>query len=185
MQTTAPLNPSQPENAPYFHAVAIPKFVMLWLGSLGLYGLYWFHAHWQVIRQRQGGDIKPWQRTLLAGSYCEPLLQLFLDAADGTPDVKPLKPRIRAVVWLLMTATLFFGPPLSLLCPLAFLPLIAGQRVANQVSAVRTPMADRNSRFRPRELLALLPLVLLLLAAALMACRADGALLPQLGHPPR
>ncbi len=182
MQTTAPLNRSQPENASYFHAVAIPKFVALWLGSLGLYGLYWFHAHWQVIRQRQGGDIKPWQRTLLAGSYCEPLLQLFLDAANGTPDIQAFKPRVRAILWLLMTATLFFGPPLSLLCPLAFLPLIAGQRVANQVSAVRTPGADRNSRFRPREWLALLPLALLLLAAALMACGFDSASVPKPGH---
>ena len=171
MQTAPNENRDIAPTAPYFYAVGVPKFAVMWLGTLGLYGLYWFHQHWQVIRTRQGGDFKPWQRTLLAGSFCEPLLRHFLDAAQDLPDVQRFKARARAIVWLAMTATLLLGPPLSLICPLAFLPLMAAQRVANQVNAARTPVADRNTRIRNGAALALLPVVLALIGGLLtLAC---------------
>ncbi len=155
MQTPPQEHLQNSPETPYFYAVGVRKFVALWLGSLGFYGLHWFHAHWRVIRDRTAGDFKPWQRTLLAGSWCEPLLAQFVEAADGA---KPFKPRTRAVLWLALTATLLLGPPLSLLCPFAFLPLVAAQQLANQVAAVRTPGADANTRVRGGEWLVLLPL---------------------------
>ncbi len=164
MQTAAHDTDQMGKQAPYFYAVALPKFVALWLGTGGFYGLFWFHQHWQTIRSRQGGDFKPWHRMLLAGSYCEPLLRLIVEARRDQATDPPFSPRARAVVWLLMTATLLLGPPLSLLCPFAFLPLVDAQRLANQVNALRTPAADENADWSHREWLALLPAGLALLA---------------------
>ncbi len=167
MQTAPQVEPESTQEAPYFYAVGTQKFVTLWLGSLGFYGLYWFHKHWQVIRDREQAAFKPWHRMLGAGSWCEPLLLQFQQAADGA---KPYRPRLRAVLWLALTATLLLGPPLSLLCPLAFLPLIAGQRLANQVTAARTPRADANTRMQGAEWLTLLPLLAgLAVGAAVLA----------------
>lgn len=168
MQTAPQDPPQQQQNVSYFYAVDHRKFIALWLGTLGFYGLYWFYQHWQTIRTRTGEDFKPWQRTLLAGSWCEPLLLQFQDAGHGFVDAPNLKPRLRAIAWLLLTATLLLGPPLSLLCPWAFLPLVAAQRRANQVNAARTPDAAANSRFTARNALAMLPLLSVLVLGALV-----------------
>jgi hypothetical protein len=162
MQTSPNGMPEDQQSAPYFYAVGLPKFVVLWLGTLGLYGLYWFYQHWQIIRVREGGDFKSWQRTLLAGSFCEPLLLSFQKGAEDLPGTSPVHARTRAIVWLAMTATVLLGPPLSLICPLAFLPLIGAQRLANQVNAARTPDADQNTRIRNGAIIALLPALLAL-----------------------
>lgn len=164
MQTSALPTEQNNQQTPYFYAVGLPKFATMWLGTAGFYGLYWFHQHWQTIRDREHGDFKPWHRMLLAGSYCEPLLAQFVAASADVVGVKPIRPRLRAIAWLAMTATLVLGPPLSLVCPFAFLPLLEAQRLANQVNVLRTPKASTNARINRLEALAFLPVFLTLLA---------------------
>ena len=145
------------QESQYFYGVALHKLILLWLGTLGLYGLYWFHRHWQTIAAREGGGFSPLGRTLLAGSWCEPLLRQIADAAAAGPTPADYRPRLRAALWLLMTACLLLPPPYSLMCPLAVLPLVAAQRAANGVNAWLTPAADRNAAMSRREWLAVTP----------------------------
>ncbi len=179
MQTTPEQEAEFRAETPYFYTVGIPRFVTLWLGTLGFYGLFWFYQHWAVIRTRQNADFTPWHRVLGAGSYCEPLLLEFQRAGEVIPNPQPLRPRLQAVLWLAMTATLFLHPPWSLICPFACLPLIPAQIAANRVSAARTPLAAGKSAPWLYVALALLPLVVTLLAFAVM-----GLLVSSLGCKP-
>jgi hypothetical protein len=56
--------PASATTAPYFD-VSVPKFVLMSLGTWGVYQLYWSYRQWQCIRSR-GENISPFFRAIFA-----------------------------------------------------------------------------------------------------------------------
>jgi hypothetical protein len=44
---------------PLFFPVSITKFLLLSIGTLGLYEIYWFYKNWGFIKARDRSDISP------------------------------------------------------------------------------------------------------------------------------
>lgn len=47
-----------------FYIVSMSKFTALYLGTMGLYGLYWFYKNWQLLGQHQQRNYTPALRAL-------------------------------------------------------------------------------------------------------------------------
>jgi hypothetical protein len=136
---------SAPETPPHFYAVSVVKLLLLNLATAGLYQIYWFYQHWQVIRARTGDRLSPPLRALFNVFFVYPLFRRI--AADAPPG--QVSPILLALVYVAIgVASLSPLPdPWSLIVVLAILPLLEVQSQANLVNAERTPSADANRRF--------------------------------------
>lgn len=54
-------------SAATYHAVPVPRFVLMTLVSLGLYIPYWMYKQWASVRRRDRSEIWPLARALFAG----------------------------------------------------------------------------------------------------------------------
>lgn len=50
-----------------FYPVAMPKFLVLTVASIGFYYIYWCYKNWYWVRETQGEDISPFWRALFSG----------------------------------------------------------------------------------------------------------------------
>lgn len=55
-----------PTALPAFYVVAPAKFIVLFVGTMGFYQLYWFYAHFRRSKQELGDDSWPVARTIFA-----------------------------------------------------------------------------------------------------------------------
>lgn len=117
--------------------------------TLGIYQIYWFYMHWRTVKERETSDIWPAPRALFSVLWCYALFRRFADVADAMG--------IRAVWWpSVLTALYLIATVFTLAIPDKYvglllanvLPLLPAQAIANRVNAAASPSADRNSRFR-------------------------------------
>jgi hypothetical protein len=53
-----------PAAAPRFFVVSTPKFWIMYVGTFGLYGLYWMYKHWANLKRASNGDEWPLARAI-------------------------------------------------------------------------------------------------------------------------
>ncbi|QNP47506.1 hypothetical protein [Diaphorobacter aerolatus] len=82
-----------PMNQPPFFPVSLRKLAVLSICTMGLYHLYWFHAHWRHVRVWNGGcDFSPARRTLLFLFFCYPLFRRVRTLEAKTDGGSPCRP---------------------------------------------------------------------------------------------
>lgn len=152
-----------------YYPVTLPKFIFMWIASLGLYPMYWFYRNFRYIRDQQKTAIMPVPRGIFYYLWYFNLWQSLQqdNAARFEASHLPAKSiaAVLAVLFfiaaIMMRQTLFWIPCLAVSAALC-LPL------ANYILFINRdhPEAVHHfSRWRPRHvLLALLSAPLLVLS---------------------
>lgn len=66
---------------PAFYSTGPFKFVLLSIGTFGLFQLYWFYRNWQAVKRRDASDIRPFWRAFFAPLWTFSLGAWLNDAA--------------------------------------------------------------------------------------------------------
>jgi hypothetical protein len=129
---------------PAWFAVGPAKLVVMAIGTLGLYQVYWFYQQWRRVRDG-GEDVRPLLRSLFGVLFCYPL---FKRIVDSTRDVAsaPAGPAALAVAYILLSVSWKLPSPFNLLTLLSVLPLAAVQRLASAAAERDFPRDDPNRR---------------------------------------
>ncbi|RRV08422.1 hypothetical protein EGJ27_10265 [Pseudomonas sp. v388] len=69
------LKPSLAVDRKEFYVVSLRKFVILYLATLGWYGLYWFYRQWTENRRFSGSSVLPVLRAMFAFIFVFPLFR--------------------------------------------------------------------------------------------------------------
>lgn len=156
-----------------YFPVTLPKFMVMWICTFGIYGFYWFYRNWLYVKQRDRSNIMPLARSLLFPFWYYPLYaELRRDNAHRQPRLTALPPPAAGIAlaiafFLAVLASGFSGYTVSagLIGMLLALPL------ANYIHFVNTDNQSalrHNSRWQPGHFLLILlsaPLLLFLLGA--------------------
>lgn len=155
------------DEAPYFSVTPL-KLVVMSIATFGLYELFWFYCQWRKIRDRDHLAIRPFWRAFFAYFFC---YQCFRDIRDhavtdgGQPARFPAG--ACAIGWIVLTLAGRGPDPLWLFSLGSGLMLLPAQQHANRLNAMAAPRHDRNARFTPLNLLAILCGSALLIAVIL------------------
>lgn len=146
--------------------VSVGKLVVMSICTLGFYELYWTHANWVRIRNRDRLSISPARRTLFALLFCYALFQrmrtLSLQAGG-----RSFPSALLVLGWAVTSGVGRFLPgPYSLLGLLGFVFFIPVQASVNQANLLSSPEHKRNSRLTIWNWLLVAPFGLLVLLAA-------------------
>jgi len=60
-----------------FYIVSPQKFLILFIGTFGLYGLFWFYQHWSLYKKSVNGSMWPIMRALFSIFFVHALFSLF------------------------------------------------------------------------------------------------------------
>lgn len=71
-----PHNEGPKEQLP-FYTVSEKKFLIMFLGTFGVYGIYWFYRHWTAYKESQKNDIWPVARGIFSIFFTHSLFSLF------------------------------------------------------------------------------------------------------------
>jgi hypothetical protein len=131
-------------SGPAWFAVGPTKLVVMAIGTLGFYQVYWFYQQWR--RVRDGGEhVRPFLRSLFGGLFCYPLFKRIVASTRevGSP---PAGPGVLAVAYILLSVSWKLPWPFDLLALLSALPLAAVQRLASAAAERDFPRDDPNRR---------------------------------------
>lgn len=141
----SPLAPNEPQ--PSYHHVALWKFTIFSLCSLGLYDLYWFYKNWEAIRKRDNSSIYPFWRTVFSLFWCYPLAK---DVA-GKKGANPAIPVLVAISYVALTVTYKLPDPYWIPCVFSFVPLLLIVRQIDQINRGLGIRANYYARFKIRH----------------------------------
>jgi hypothetical protein len=185
----SPSAPSRPEpreplltfgmKDPTWFMVGAVKLTVMLTVTLGLYQLYWCYKQWDRVRDT-GDNVHPAARSLFSLVFCYSLFRRIIDSTHAVGVVTRLPPSLLAVGFILPSLMSRAHGPASYLGFLAFVPLVAVQRIANAVALAQGSTEDRNTR------LTWLNWVGVLVAGSLTALLALATLFHNsgLGQPP-
>ncbi|MFT3807197.1 hypothetical protein [Arenimonas sp.] len=144
---------------PRFYVVSKAKFWALYLGTLGLYGIYWMYQHWANLKRARKSDEWPVMRGIFGIFFVHSLFAEFDQelARRGIRHEWSRVPIATATVILMLASNIMdrmawrgVGSPYIDVLSLGVLPLIAflawqGQQAANE--ACEDPRGEGNRRF--------------------------------------
>jgi len=113
--------------------VALAKFVLLSLFTMGFYVTYWMYRNWQAIKEKQQSDIMPIARGIFSVFWFYPLFSaLKNDSTDRLGNNKVMLPVVAIIFALVYLVFSLAGSYveyaalslLTLLLPLLFIPLV-------------------------------------------------------------
>jgi hypothetical protein len=171
------------------YVVSVSKLVILFLGTFGTYGVYWFYEHWNRQRYAYGLKIWPIARGLFSIFFTHSLFKgIHLSARQQglSPGWDPGTQATIYVVLVVVSRVLervanlpSSGMALSVLSMglalSSLFPLIAAQQVANAASG--DPEARSNSK------LTAVNIVFLLFGLAFWALIVVGIVMPEAAEP--
>jgi hypothetical protein len=128
--------------------VGTGKLVLMWLGTLGLYAIYWFYQQWRHVQLR-GESVRPALRTIFAGIFCYALFRRIATAATERQLAGVVSPVACAVAYIALSMAVRLPQPWALVSLLAVVPLVVVQRMASAVALAEVPTADPNTRLSP------------------------------------
>ena len=144
---------------PRFYVVARGKFLALYLGTFGLYGIYWMYKHWANLKRSRKSDEWPVMRAIFSIFFVHSLFAEF-DQELSRRQIRFEWNRIGIATMLVVTMLASkvvdrlswreVGSPYTDVAALLVLPLMAffawrGQRAAN--AACLDPDAIGNRSF--------------------------------------
>jgi hypothetical protein len=147
--------------------VSQPKFLVLFLGTFGIYQFYWFYKQWQAQKQHSGEPLHPFWRALFSIFFVHRLFQAMHARASDDPEVQRWGHQSAATLFVILSlASHFidrmtwrdeaFSPAAMLGVALglaAGIPIHAAQRAANV--ACGDPGGESNANFSAGNLVAL------------------------------
>jgi uncharacterized protein DUF4339 len=156
---------------PRWFMVGLPKLAVMMVTTLGLYQLYWFYKQWDRVRDA-GDNLAPAARSLFSLVFCYSLFRRIVDSTHAVGVQTRLPAWLLAVGFIVPSLMWRADGPAAFLGLLAFVPLVAAQRLANEVALGQGSTEDRNTRLTWRNWVvvviggAFLALILLGLALA-------------------
>ena len=141
------VSPPIPEGQPLFFAVSPLKLVVMSTVTFGFYEIYWFYKNWEFIRQRTGGNIKPFWRALFGILFCYSCFKEVKVVATSRGVSVPLSPGSLAAGWIIFALCSRLPDPYSLVCWLTPVFLVPIQNTINRLNAEVAPIHNPNSRF--------------------------------------
>ena len=140
-----------------FYVVSVRKFRILYIGTAGLYGVYWFFCQWRAWRDHSGDKVIPALRAIFSIFFVHKLFAHADDkAADAGAEGFEHRRMATTFVWLSVVSYLLdrfayksIGSPftdiVSILVLFLFVPLMgSAQTVMN--AACADPSGDTNDR---------------------------------------
>lgn len=163
-----------------YYPVSMPKLIVMWLITFGIYGVYWFYRNYSYIKKRENNSSMPVARGIFNIFWYYPLWSKLKEDNDERFSEKHLPGKSLAIV----LALLFFvsgiagsnddlALPALLLCVLLVLPL------ANYIFFVNDPNDPdllKNSKWSFRHVLLMLisvPLLVLSVGSELAIIPSD------------
>ena len=83
-----------------YYVVSQTKFQILFLTTLGLYGLYWFYRHWRNYKLHSGRDLWPVPRAIFSVFFVHALFDRFYRDAIENESVKRWHYKIEASLYI-------------------------------------------------------------------------------------
>ncbi|HUO52943.1 MAG TPA: hypothetical protein VMT93_10515 [Gemmatimonadaceae bacterium] len=127
--------------------VGTTKFVVMTLGTLGIYHYYWIYGNWKRMRAREGAALSPVWRTFFAPVT---VYRMFAAAAESA-STAGVRPRWSAVglaaAYFIANVALLAAVPAWMAGPLLLLPVLPVQMTMARVNVITAPAAPRNERF--------------------------------------
>lgn len=162
--------PSDASRQAPFYVVSMPKLIVLFACTLGLYQVFWFYMHWRRWKAGRNETIWPVARAIFALFYTHALARRIratlaargLPAHRGTAALATLYVVVTALDWGSGLAWPWISPRIPagwigigewgslLLMPVVGACLVGLQRAAN--AACGDPHAHMNRRFTPANL---------------------------------
>lgn len=138
---------------PKWFLVGGVKLAVMFVATLGLYQLYWFYKQWDRVRDA-GDNVAPAPRSLFSIIFCYSLFRRIVDSTHAVGVTTHVPPLLLAVGFILGNMAFRMEGPEGFLGFLAFVPLVAAQRIANAVALAQGSTEDRNTRLTWRNWIA-------------------------------
>lgn len=152
---------------PPFYVVSPAKFVVLSLGTVGFYEIYWFYKNWKRYKLFSGDDVWPVPRAIFAIFFTHSLFRKVDEKLRREGRAYPWSPETCATGYVLLAiagrvldrlASKFVGSPLTDFASLGALGLgivvlLQAQRAIN--AAAGDPEGAGNSSFGAGNIVAL------------------------------
>lgn len=158
---------------PLYFAVSRSKLIVMSLCTFGIYEIYWFYKNWKLVKERKGGNIRPFWRAFFAVFFCHALFKSIRDSGNSYGFGSDINPGWLAVGYLGLSVTWRLPDPFWLVSLLTFLPLLPAQKLASNMHAKIAPSADRNDRFSGKNI------AVLILGAILSLLAIVGTFMPE------
>jgi hypothetical protein len=169
----------QPYDAqPMFFPVPIWKLLVMLVFTLGFYELYWFYKNWKLIRERDGSNIMPFWRAIFAIFFVYPLFRRMREDGQLHGVSGGFAAGFLAAIWIF--ARIIWNAPgnVAFFGILGLVVLVIAQVQATAINDAASPGYDRNNRFTPWNLLAVLVLPILILIVGVVAYISAGGMNP-------
>jgi hypothetical protein len=170
------------------YVVSVTKLIILFLGTFGIYGVYWFYKHWERQKNALRLDIWPIARGIFSIFFTHSLFKAIHLSARQQNLNPSWDPSTQATIYVVLVVVsrvveratnLSTGIALNLvsmgLALSCLFPLISAQQVANTASG--DPEARSNSKLTAGNI------VWLLLGLAFWALVLVGIVMPEPTEP--
>ncbi|MDH5181729.1 MAG: DUF3857 domain-containing protein [Gammaproteobacteria bacterium] len=155
-----------------FYPVSVPKFIVMWVLTLGTYSVYWFYKNYYYIKQRDESSIMPIARGIFSIFWYYPLYKKLTQHRENQPGKTTIPSRqvggVLAVLYFLsnvLTSMEYFSMVFMVVSGLLMLPMVNYiYHINDQDSAV----CKYNSQFSFRHIVLaaiFLPLLLILFSS--------------------
>ncbi len=125
-------DPIEQSNEMEFYIVSPKKFLILFLGTFGIYTVYWFFKHWSLFKKSTDGDLWPVMRAIFAIFFTHSLFSYFEERYKNKTGEAPRSINHLATIYVIVSiggqiASRFSGNdyenPASLFLSLLILPV--------------------------------------------------------------
>ncbi len=115
-----------------FYCVSLQKFLILYIGTLGLYAVYWFFKHWSLFKNSTNATMWPIMRGVFSIFFTHSLFSLFEMKYETKTGEAPKSITNLATIFVVVTllgnigaklSEAGYGLPLSVFSALIALPI--------------------------------------------------------------
>lgn len=133
------------QQTPFFPVSAV-KLAVMCLCTLNVYLIYWFYKHWQLVKERENSDIRPFWRGFFAIFFAYSLFKIVREVGVGL-GLRTLPAGPLAAGFILTSLAWRLPDPYSLISFFAIFFILPVQAYINRANTLAEPNHDRNSRF--------------------------------------
>lgn len=101
-------NKNSEETTAIFYPVSMPKFILMWLFTFSVYGMYWFYKNFQYIKQQEKNAIMPIARGIFYNFWYYPLWNKLVQDSENRFSRSHLPNKILAILMALAFLSIYF-----------------------------------------------------------------------------
>jgi hypothetical protein len=119
--------------------------MLMAVGTLGLYEIYWFYKNWQYIKAREGLDISPGWRAFFPVFFCYQCFSKVREYDHPVLSLSQLPAGLLATGWIVLSLLWRLPEHYWWVSQPSCLFVIPVQRRINEINRTVAPGHDRNS----------------------------------------